>query len=131
MVDRAAFGAWIENYERAWRTPGTAGLRELFTEDAGYRHSPYEDPIVGLADIERDWEGEREGPDEAFTMAAEIIAVDGDTGVAKVLVRYGDPVTQEYLDLWLVRFAEDGRARSYEEWPFWPDQPWYNAASEA
>jgi SnoaL-like protein len=131
MVDRTAFGAWIENYERAWRTPGTAGLRELFTEDAGYRHSPYEDPIVGLADIEHDWEGEREGPDEAFTMAAEIVAVDGDTGVAKVFVRYGDPVTQEYLDLWLVRFAEDGRARSYEEWPFWPDQPWYNAASEA
>jgi hypothetical protein len=131
MVDRTAFGAWIEKYERAWRTPGTAGLRELFTEDAGYRHSPYEDPIVGLADIERDWESEREGPDEAFTMVAEIVAVDGDTGVAKVLVRYGDPVTQEYLDLWLVRFAEDGRARSYEEWPFWPDQPWNDTASEA
>lgn len=131
MVDRATFGAWIAAYERLWRTPGTAGLRELFTDDASYLHSPYEDPIVGLAAIERDWEGEREGPDEAFTMAAEIVAVDGDTAVAKVLVRYGDPVTQEYQDIWLVRFAEDGRARSYEEWPFWPDQPWYNTASEA
>jgi ketosteroid isomerase-like protein len=125
VIDRAAFRAWIEAYERAWRSAGTAGLRELFTSDASYRHSPYLEPVVGLAAIEADWEAEREGPDEVFTMAAEIVAVEGDTGVAKVLVRYGEPVEQEYQDIWLVRFAPDGRCSSYEEWPFWPDQPWY------
>ncbi len=57
-------------------------------------------------------------------MAAEIVAVERDTGVARILVRYGEPVTQEYLDLWVVRFAADGRCSSFEEWPFWPDQPW-------
>lgn len=124
MADRAMFRAWIEAYERSWRTPGTAHLRELFTEDATYLHSPYEAPITGLEAIERDWEAERDGPGEAFTMAADIVAVEGDTGVAKVLVRYGEPVRQEYLDLWLVRFAPDGRCCAYEEWPFWPDQPW-------
>ena len=124
MVDRAAFRAWIEAYERAWRTAGTAHLRELFTEDAHYRHGPYQPVVVGLADIEQSWEAEREGPDEVFTMAAQIVAVEGDTGVAKLLVRYGDPVEQEYQDLWLVRFAPDGRCSSFEEWPFWPDQSW-------
>ncbi len=89
MVDRAAFGAWIESYERAWRAEGTAGLAELFTEDATYLHSPYEKPVAGLAAIARDWEAERDGPAEVFTMAAEIVAVDGDTGVARVEVRYG------------------------------------------
>jgi ketosteroid isomerase-like protein len=131
MVDRAAFAAWIEAYERLWRAPGTAGLRELFTADATYLHSPYEDPIAGLAAIEHDWETERDGAGEAFTMAARVVAVDGDTGVAKVLVRYGDPVHQEYLDLWLVRFAADGRCSAFEEWPFWPDQAWHAAASGA
>jgi ketosteroid isomerase-like protein len=124
MVDRAAFEAWIAGYERAWRTPGTDALSELFADDATYLHSPYEDPITGLADIARDWDGERDGPDEAFTMESEVIAVDGDTAVARVLVRYGDPVRQEYLDLWIVRFAADGRCTAFEEWPFWPDQPW-------
>ena len=131
MVDRAAFSAWIAAYERAWRTAGTAHLRELFAEDAHYRFGPYQPVVVGLPDIERSWEAEREGPDEVFTMAAEIVAVEGDTGVAKLLVRYGDPVEQEYQDLWLVRFAPDGRCSSFEEWPFWPDQPWYNTANEA
>ncbi|WP_327035397.1 hypothetical protein [Micromonospora ureilytica] len=31
-------------------------------------------------------------------------------------------VDQEYRDLWVMRFADDGRCRSFEEWPFWPGQ---------
>jgi ketosteroid isomerase-like protein len=124
MVDRAAFETWIAGYERAWRTEGTAALRELFTEDASYQHSPYEQPVVGLPSVAADWAAEREGPDEPFTMESSVVAVDGDTGVARLLVRYGDPVTQEYRDLWVVRFAADGRCAAFEEWPFWPDQPW-------
>lgn len=131
MVDRAAFGDWIENYERLWRSTGTAGLATLFTDDAGYQHSPYEEPIVGLPRIAADWEQEREAPDEVFTMTASIVAVEGDTGVAKVLVRYGEPLRQEYQDVWLVRFAADGRCSWFEEWPFWPEQPGHSAASEA
>jgi hypothetical protein len=37
--------------------------------------------------------------DEVFTMASEVVAVDGDTGVAQVEVRYGDPGVQHYRDL--------------------------------
>src|ERR1700754_4958054 len=117
MVDRARFEEWIAADERAWRAEGTAGLRGLFTEDATYLHGPYKPPVVGLADIAADWDAERDGPDEAFTMASEIVAVDGDTGVARVLVRYGDPAPQEYVDLWVVRFAADGRCAAFEEWP--------------
>lgn len=123
-IDRAGFAAWLRGYERSWRSPGTGHLAELFTEDASYRHSPYAAPIVGLPAIAEDWEREREGPAEVFTMTAEIVALDGAAGVARIEVRYGDPVTQSYLDLWLVRFADDGRAEAFEEWQFWPNQPW-------
>lgn len=129
MIDRPAFADWIDRYERAWRSPGTAGLVELFTEDASYRHSPFAQPLNGLDAIAADWEDERDGADEVFSMVAEIVAVEGGTGVARLLVRYGEPVTQEYLDLWVVRFAADGRCSSFEEWPFWPDQPWAAGAA--
>ncbi len=69
------------------------------------------------------WEAEREGPDEVFRMTSEVVAADGDTAVVRVEVGYGDPVRQEYRDLWIVRFAGDGRCASFEEWPFWPEQP--------
>ena len=52
-------------------------------------------------------------------------AVVGALGAAvvRVEVSYGDPVRQEYRDLWIVRLAGDGRCASFEEWPFWPEQP--------
>lgn len=104
-------------------------LAELFAPDATYRHSPYAEPLASLNEIARDWEAQREGPNEIFTMTADVLAVnaahpDGPLGIAQILVRYGDPVHQEYRDLWLVRFDEAGRARSFEEWPFWPGQGW-------
>lgn len=69
------------------------------------------------------WEAERRGPDEPFAISSEVLAVDGDVAVARVEVRYEDPVPREYRDLWILHFAEDGRCRSFEEWPFWPGQP--------
>lgn len=123
MTDRARVAAWIDAYERAWRTVGAEPLERLFTADASYLQGPYLDPVVGLDAIGRMWEAEREGSDEAFTMASEILAVDGDVAVARIEVTYGEPVTQEFLDLWLMWFAPDGRCRQFEEWPFWPGRP--------
>ena len=121
MADRASVEAWIEDYQRAWRTAGTDSLGELFAEDASYRMSPYEDPVRGLAAIGELWEHERTGPGEEFEMSHEIVALDGDTAVARIEVGYGTGA--EYRDLWIARFAADGRCREFEEWPFWPGQP--------
>jgi len=115
---------WIDGYERAWRAAGTEVLGTLFSEGAVYHHSPYAEPVVGLAPIATMWDEERSGPDEVFTMTREVVAVEGDTGVARIVVRYGDPVEQEYTDLWVVRIDADGRCRDFEEWPYWPTQSW-------
>lgn len=117
---RARIEAWIEAYERAWRTAGTELLQELFTEDATYRMSPYAEPAAGLAAIAALWEREREGPDEPFEMGSEVVAAEGDTAVVRVDVRYGGPGRLQYRDLWIVRFAPGGHCREFEEWPFWP-----------
>src|SRR6266540_2439759 len=94
-MDRAGVQAWVALYERAWRTPSTEVLAEM-------------------------WEAEREGPEEVFAMDSEVVAVEGDTGVARLEVRYGEPVRQTYRDLWVVRFDAQGRCLAFEEWPFWP-----------
>jgi ketosteroid isomerase-like protein len=121
-VDRGRIEAWVAAYERAWRTTGTEPLRDLFAEDATYRMSPYEEPATGLEEIAALWEREREGPDEPFEMRHEVVAIDGDTAVVRVEVTYGGPDRLQYRDLWIVRFAADGRCREFEEWPFWPGQ---------
>jgi hypothetical protein len=124
VTDRATVNRWLAAYEAAWRTPGTATLGDLFIADATYLQSPYEEPVVGLGDIARMWEREREGPDEVFTLRSEIVAIDGGTAVVRVEVAYGDPVRQEYRDLWIIGLTNDGRCTRFEEWPFWPGRPY-------
>jgi ketosteroid isomerase-like protein len=121
VTDRAAVDDWVARYEAAWRRPGTDTLSELFTDDATYSTAPYEPLYRGLAQIAALWDVERESPDEVFTMTYEIVAVEGTTAVVRVLVRYGDPLRQEYRDLWIVSLDADGRCRAFEEWPFWPE----------
>lgn len=124
VIDRALGSRWLAGYEAAWRAPGIDGLAGLFTSDATYLKSPYEEPVTGLDAIQRMWEEEREGPDEVFTLATEIVAVDGPMAVVRAEVHYGDPPVQEYRDLWVIRFAEDGRCSWFEEWPYWPGRPY-------
>jgi hypothetical protein len=119
-MDRGQLADWIARYERAWRTAGTDGLAELFTEGASYSTAPYEEPHRGLAAISEMWEAERLGPDEEFEIASEIVALEGDTGVARIEVHYGAPKSKEYRDLWIVRLDQAGLCSHFEEWPFWP-----------
>jgi ketosteroid isomerase-like protein len=114
--------AWVVAYEKAWRTAGIEALEGLFTDDASYRMSPYEESAVGLGQIGELWERERKGADEEFEMQHEVVAAEGDTAVVRVEVQYGPPERNQYRDLWIIRFATDGRCREFEEWPFWPGQ---------
>ena len=120
VTDRAMVSRWLAGYEAAWRAPGRKGLASLFAGDATYLQSPYEPPVTGLDAIGRMWEEERDGPDEVFTLATDILAVEGPTAVVRAEVWYGDPPRQEYRDLWIIRLDGDGRCTWFEEWAYWP-----------
>jgi ketosteroid isomerase-like protein len=122
-MERADVERWITAYEAAWRSPGTEALAALFTPDVTYRASPWRDPIEGLAALAEFWDAEREGPDEAFDLRSEIVAVDGTTAVARIEVDYTSPVTARWRDLWVMTFTPTGFCQAFEEWPFSPRQP--------
>jgi len=122
-MDANDVAQWVAGYERAWRTPGTEALTELFTPDAVYSPGPYEEPVVGRSAIGVMWERERSGPDEDFAMTSEVVAVDEDTAVVRVEVQYGHPTMEEFRDLWIIGFGADGRCQAFEEWPFAPHPP--------
>jgi len=122
-VDRETVAGWVEAYEQAWRTPGTGQLGELFSPEVSYVPSPWSPSVSGIEELTRFWETERDGPDEPFVLSQEVVAVDGSTAVVRVSVDYLGPDTDRWRDLWVLRFAEDGRCTVFEEWPFAPDQP--------
>jgi SnoaL-like domain len=119
-MGRAELMRWVARYEAAWRSSDLDAVETLFTEHARYRASPYEKPKVGH-DAIRDYWLDDEG--RTFTVKASAVAVEGRRAVVRLEVHYGDPVHQEYRDLWVLRFAPDGRVEDFEEWAYWPDKP--------
>jgi hypothetical protein len=120
-MDRNQVMRWVDGYIAAWRDEDLGGVERLFTEDAQYRASPYEECEVGHQAIKAFW---LDDAGEVFIAVAEPFAVDGQQAVVRVEVRYGEPVRQEYQDLWLLKFADDGRVCDFEEWAYWPGKPY-------
>jgi len=108
--------AWVGGYERAWRDQDTEGLEQLFTPDATYLRGAYDEGLVGVEQIREFW------PDDTpFRMTWDVVAVDGVTAVVRAEVHYLGSRPHEYRDLWVMRFAPDGRVEHFEEWAHWPD----------
>jgi hypothetical protein len=122
-MDRTTVEQWVAHYEQLWRTPGTGLLSELFVPEATYLPSPWAQPVEGLEQIAQFWDVERDGADEEFTMSSEVVAVEARTAVVRVFVSYGAGVNRSWRDLWVLRFAADGRCSWFEEWPFAPGKP--------
>ena len=75
-------------------------------------HPPPHDPTVPTpaADTLRSSSDPATFEVRVFTLATDVLAVDGATAVVLAEVRYGDPLRQEYRDLWVIRLRDDGYA---------------------
>ena len=117
-MDTTDVMGWAARYEHAWRAQDVAAVQDLFPAPALSRRGAYDAGLRGHAAIAEFW------PDPApFTMRAEPVAVAPPTAVLRVEVQYlGDVGDQprEFRDLWVMRFAPDGRVEHFEEWAHWP-----------
>jgi uncharacterized protein (TIGR02246 family) len=121
--DRAAVESWLGAYRRAWGTDDAGDIAALFTEDATYSPGPFSKAWEGREAIVAKWieHGDSKNP---WTFESEVLAVEGDTGVIKGLTTY--PAHDEepegaYSNIWVIRLAPNGRARSFAEW--WVQRP--------
>lgn len=117
--DRAAEAAedWMRRYVLAWTTNDPDDIRALFTADADYRDGPTTPPWVGHEGIVAGWLGQRDEPG-TWSFEHELVAIDGDVAVVRGLTRYPTATrkSRRYDNLMVVRFAGDGRARSFTDW---------------
>jgi ketosteroid isomerase-like protein len=110
---------WLDRYVDAWRRNERQPILDLFTDDATYAYGPYRDPIRGRDAIADSW---LDGPDPPDSWAAQYrpIAVEGDTAVVHGRSRYFQAdrtrLRTEYDNIFVIRFAPDGRAREFAEW---------------
>ena len=121
---------WLKRYVDIWRAGDQERVNELFTDDAVYYLSPFREPKRGLAEIAEYWRLSGDAPD-AFEAAYDLVGAGDDFAIATGFSRYFDDsrkkVDKEYANLFILRFAEDGRCRDYREW--WMEKPEVAAAA--
>lgn len=121
-MDRAIVTKWLELYQEAWRTDDPEAIGRLFTEDASYYTGPFAEPWQGVQQIVEDWQAIGDAEAE-WDFRYEIVADGEDLAVVQGWTIYGASADQpeNYSNIWIIRFAPDGRAREFREW--WVEEP--------
>ncbi|HEY9477764.1 MAG TPA: nuclear transport factor 2 family protein [Microbacteriaceae bacterium] len=109
---------WMAGYRSAWESNDPDDIRALFTEDAEYYTEPFAEPWRGHDEIVKGWLEARDEPgDTSFEWVP--LVVTPELAVVQATTVY--IAERTYSNLWVIRFAPDGRAREFTEW--WMKQP--------
>jgi ketosteroid isomerase-like protein len=126
-MNRESLQAWLERYVEAWRSYDASQIGDLFSEEALYLFSPFDehDPVRGRAAIVANW---LEAPDASGSWEARYVpvAVDGDVCVAQGRTRYLRPdgtLDREFDNVFVLYFDEAGRCTRFTEWYMQPRKP--------
>lgn len=121
MTNRETVEDWTAAYRAAWESNEPDDIRALFTEGAVYRGRPASPPWTGHDAIVAGWLEHADEPGST-DFSWEVLAVDDDLGVVRGVSTYpSGPKSGVYDNLWVVRFAADGRAEEFTDW--WIERP--------
>jgi SnoaL-like domain len=119
MIDRVTVAAWLENYVHAWKSYDPEAIGALFSEDARYYYSPFDQPVTGRAAIVASW---LENPDPPGTYDAdyEPLTIEDQVAVVNGRSRYYTPgsqtIAREFDNIFVLRFDEHGLCVEFREW---------------
>lgn len=116
-LDAARVQQWLAGYEAAWESTDADAAAELFTTDARYYETPYAEPFVGRAGIAEYW-SDVTADQREIDFEAEVVAVDGNIGVAHWSVRFlvAEDATIELDGVFVLEFDADGLCSELREW---------------
>lgn len=120
-MNRESLQVWLDKYVEAWRTYDPAQIGDLFSEDALYFYSPFDEqnPKQGREAIVADWLAEP-NPVDSWEARYVPVAVEGNVGVAQGRTRYFKPddgsIEREFDNIFVLHFDEAGRCKRFTEW---------------
>ena len=117
MMSRDSFQGWLDRYVEAWRTYDPERIGGLFSDDAQYLYSPFQDPLRGRDAIVTNWLENKDAPGSWRAQYAPL-AIEGNVGVATgrtEYVRHG-AVWREFANVYICEFDGAGRCKRFTEW---------------
>lgn len=120
MITIESVSVWLNDYVSAWKSYDPEAIRALFSEDARYYHSPYEEsPIEGVEAILANWLEDRDQPN-IYDAEYRVMAINGNLAVANGRTTYleadGKTVQREYDNIFVLEFNDAGQCTLFKEW---------------
>src|SRR5262245_18458225 len=116
MVDMQQVQKWLDNYVSAWKTYDKAAIEALFSEDAGYRYNPYDEPVRGREAIVTNWLKNRDEPN-TYRAEYQPLAINGNTAVTQgQSIHYkpdGTTILRKFDNIFVLKFDDEGRCEDF------------------
>jgi ketosteroid isomerase-like protein len=118
--DRATVQRWLDAYVAAWKSYDEKEIADLWTEDAVWVY-PFGIRAMGRDAITAEWMAEKDVfVGRGYDAQYKPIAIDGGVVVTHGRTLFFDGAsgaTQgEFDNIWVLRFAPDGRCAEFHEW---------------
>ena len=117
-----AFDSWLSRLNAAYENRDSHEAANLFSEDATYQQSPFEQPLVGHSDILKFW-SEVPITQEKVQFEYEILAVTEQSGIAHWWVSFISIPEKKHIKrdgVLMISLDFDGRCKHFREW--WHEQ---------
>lgn len=113
------FEEWLDKYGQAWECGDAEGAIRLFTDDANYYETPFDNPMIGHEDIRKYWSEGAGHSQKDVQFSSQVLAVGEDFGIARwqakfVRVPSGNQVSLD--GVLLASFDEQGKCKVFREW---------------
>ena len=113
------FRKWLDAYGAAWEKGDAAAAADLFSEDARYYETPFQEPMVGKEAIHSYWrEGAGESQRDVY-FQYEDVAVSENKGLAQWRASFDRLPSGNHVELdgfLSAEFDDAGRCSVFREW---------------
>ena len=118
MMNSDSFKTWLDAYGRAWENRDPQAAVKLFTADATYRETPFDETMCGREAISEYWSNETRAQED-IKFSCEILAVSEQKGIARwkvSLVRIPSKSQVKFDGIFVVYFNAENLCTVFEEW---------------
>lgn len=112
------FTAWMSEYGRASRENDPQASAELFSQDAKYYETPFDEPMVGREVVYQYWNQDAQNLKDKES-SYEILSITDNLGIARWQSKFTVIETGKHIVLdciFLVEFDADRKCSQFREW---------------
>ncbi len=117
-LTRDDFASWLDRYIAAWRSGDPAHIGDLFSEDVTYSQDGGQTATEGREAVVKTWLDHAYEPELAWEAAYEPLAIEDQVhvGVGSTRYRREDGTREDFSNIFVCRFDDEGRCCDLREW---------------